>query len=65
MSKTEKKEKYYLAPFIVHWSTGPVACCEKHANALLMIAKTLGIHVGTAPNLDPLKQCENCKNEDK
>lgn len=65
MKETVKEEKVFPAPFLVHWVTGPVACCEKHANALAGLGGFMGSHTPISPNFDLLAQCENCINENK
>lgn len=52
----------YSASLIVHWPTGPVNCCEEHADKLIALAKFMGYHVGTT-EAQPDSECTNCKNE--
>jgi len=48
--------------FKVHWATGPVDCCVRHARALIALGRLLGSHVAaTAPTEGA--ECINCKNE--
>lgn len=56
----------YPAECIVHWPTGPVACCEKHGEQLIELGNFLGSHI-VATKLTPLEaaanlQCVNCLN---
>lgn len=55
--------KKYPATVIVHWPSGPLAACDKHANALIGISKILGSHV-VATKLEEEADCTNCRNED-
>ncbi len=59
------KKKKYLATHIVHWPTGPVACCERHAKGLVALSSILGSHIGVTINFDTELECVNCKNEVK
>lgn len=52
----------FPASQIVHWATGPVYCCDRHATALKNLGSVLGVHVH-AENLSELRECSNCKNE--
>jgi len=68
MKKEEKATEFFEAPYVVHWPTGPVECCEKHMKGLVAISSHLGSHVGVTVNTNPIdKQCESCvsKNKDK
>lgn len=47
--------------YVVHWVTGDVPCCEKHAKQLIAVGKHLGTHV-VASESDDIKECKNCKN---
>lgn len=62
--KEGKKKIKYPAMFTVHWPTGPVNACYKHANGLRGLASMLGSHVAVteAPNK---AECSNCINESK
>jgi len=60
-----KKKIKYPAPFLAHWSTGPVACCENHKNGLIILGQFVGLHVPVSLNEDDSKECENCKSEAK
>lgn len=60
MSETKTK---YPAPFLAHWATGPVACCEKHANGLVKLGGFMGSHVAVTVNTDESLECSNCKDE--
>jgi hypothetical protein len=52
-------------PYIVHWASGDVACCRKHANALLILAMDMGSNISgmASPNPNPFTECSNCQNE--
>lgn len=58
-----KEEVKYPATHIVHWVTGPVACCEDHANQLIGLGQYLGGHVIATVNSDASVECMNCVNE--
>ncbi len=57
-----KKKKKYPATCTVHWGTGPVNCCDKHAKGLIMIGNHLGTHV-VATKLVGKAECSNCISE--
>lgn len=68
MKKTKvKKVKKYPASCVVHWPTGPVKCCDRHANELLTLGNLLGSHIVATKLIqedeDDLEQCGNCVNE--
>lgn len=63
MEKTETKTVKYPAPFLAHWVTGTVACCEEHCNQIVGLGEFTGSIVPVSENDDPEKQCENCVNE--
>ena len=52
----------YPADRTVHWATGPVECCEKHANGIVALGNMLGIHVRVT-KLERESECSNCVNE--
>lgn len=54
----------YPAIADVHWSTGPVPCCEIHMQGLINLGNMLGVHV-IATKLTEEKECTNCLNEHK
>ena len=54
--------KRYPATCMVHWPTGPVPCCHKHANGLLALAGMLGSHV-VSTVIEDGPECTNCLNE--
>jgi len=60
MSETNE----YPATVTVHWPTGPVDCCEDHADQLVAMGNFLGTHIAKTYAPEDA-QCENCKNEDK
>jgi len=55
----------FPAPYLAHWVTGPVACCEDHANKLVGLGKFMGSVIPVSENLDDSLECENCINESK
>lgn len=55
----------YPATCIVHWPSGPVACCERHSEGLVKLANHLGSHVGVQPLFGLEAECTNCVNEAK
>lgn len=54
----------YPATCNVHWATGPVPCCDKHAKELIHLGKFLGGHV-VATKLESEVECSNCVNENR
>ena len=54
----------YPATQIVHCPTGPEPCCDKHAEGLVAIHKSLGCHV-ICSIPDTPQECNNCVNEAK
>ncbi len=52
----------YRATVIVHWPTGPVDCCEEHANKLMTLGQMLATHVVKSAAIEGA-QCVNCINE--
>ncbi len=64
MSEVKKlNPKKYPATMIVHWPTGPVACCDKHGAGLMALDRVLGSHHIVATKLTEPKECSNCINE--
>jgi hypothetical protein len=59
------KEKKYPATVVAHWATGPVPCCNIHANGLVNLGRFMGTHVAVTVNEDTDAQCENCINASK
>ena len=57
-----KKKNKYPATCIVHWATGPVNCCDKHAKDLIAVGKALDTHV-VATELIGKAECSNCVSE--
>lgn len=51
------------ATTIVHWISGPVLACDKHAGQLAKLGAFLGIDVATSPCNGGV--CSNCVNEFK
>lgn len=60
---SEKKEVQFPAPFLVHWPSGPVSCCEEHASQLQNLGAFLGSHIAVTENENGDLQCENCRQE--
>lgn len=54
----------YPATRIVHWPTGPVPCCARHAAGLLKLGAFLGGHIVSTALTEPA-ECTNCVNEAK
>ena len=52
----------YPATCVVHWATGPVNACEKHAQQIITMGRVLGTHV-VATKLEEPAECKNCVNE--
>ncbi len=50
------------ATHIVHWPTGPTACCDDHARQLIGLGRFLGAHVVATTLAEPA-ECANCANE--
>ena len=53
----------YPATCTVHWATGPVVCCEKHARALINLGNMIGFHI-VATKLEEEAECKNCVNQE-
>lgn len=61
----KKKVKIkYPASCVVHWPSGPEACCDQHARALIGLGNMLGSHV-VATKLETSTECSHCVNEKK
>ena len=56
------KKIKYPATCVIHWASGPVFCCDKHAKGLILVGEHLGTHV-VATKLDKEAECSNCVNE--
>ena len=54
----------YPATMVVHWSTGPVNCCDEHGQQLIGLGNFLGTHI-VATKLEKPAECSNCINEKK
>ena len=52
----------YPATHTVHWPSGPVDACEKHAKQLAAFGRHLGVHIAVTVAPDNA-QCYNCKHE--
>ena len=51
----------YPATMLVHWPTGPVACCDEHSRQLIGLGNFLGSHI-VATELTEPAECVNCVN---
>lgn len=49
---------------IVHWASGPVNCCERHAEQLAGLGNFLGHHIAVT-DAEEDAECSNCINESK
>ena len=58
----EPEEITHPATVVVHWPSGPVACCVPHAEQLVGLGSFLGSHIVTTPLTEPAN-CVNCANE--
>jgi hypothetical protein len=58
-----QEEIKYPAPFLAHWATGPVPCCEKHRYEIVRLGAFMGYVVAITENSDESLECTNCKNE--
>ncbi len=56
------KKKKYPATCVVHWPTGPVNCCEEHAQGLVALSHHLGSHLAVT-KLTEKAECSNCISE--
>ncbi len=56
--------KDYPATIVVHWPTGPINCCEHHANQLIALGAIVSYHIAKTKAEDDV-QCTNCINESK
>ena len=65
MSEIKELPKVFPALYLVHYPSGPVYCCEDHANKLKEIANIMGFHVGVEIHIGGNKECANCVNEAK
>ncbi len=54
----------YPAEYTAHWPSGPVNCCQLHANAIKNIGTLLGTHVAVTKAPEG-SECSNCVNEAK
>ena len=52
----------FPATHTVHWPSGPVDTCEKHARDLIGIGNFLGSHIVATKAADGA-ECSNCANE--
>lgn len=65
LQEIKNGKKYYAAPYLAHWVTGAVACCEKHRDDLVGLGKFMGSVVSVSKNSDESLECGNCINESK
>lgn len=63
-SKSRIEGDLCKASYLVHWPSGVVTACEKHKEALVNLADTMGCHVGVV-KLEQEELCSNCINEKK
>lgn len=52
----------FPATHVVHWPSGPVHACKKHASAIVGLGNIMGGHTAVTAS-DGQHQCMNCKNE--
>lgn len=52
------------AIWTVHWATGPVLCCDRHAEQLCGIGRAMGYHTVAIPYAGT-EPCSNCVNEQR
>lgn len=52
----------YPATVVVHWPTGPVDCCERHAEELVALGNFLGVHTAVT-KAEEGAECSNCVSE--
>lgn len=50
---------------VVHWPSGPVNCCERHARELKSLGNFMGAHVVVTAPPPAGAECGNCVNEAK
>ena len=62
MTKVSKKAKKYPASYLVHWPSGPVSCCARHAADLIRLGDVLGSYIVTT-KLEGEAECSICKQE--
>lgn len=56
----------YPAACHAHWSSGPVPCCQDHAEKLVKLGDFMGIHVPLTKLPEGVEpECTNCINENK
>lgn len=60
--KTEKLK--HPTTKIVHWPTGPVQCCDKHADEVVKLGSFMGAYTPVSYDHSPT-ECKNCVNENK
>ena len=54
----------YPAVATVHWPSGPVDACDRHARELVALGNFMGAHVAVTHAAEGA-QCSNCINESK
>jgi len=56
------EKKQCPASCIVHWASGPLPACDKHAKALVRMGNMLGSHIAIT-KLEENQECSSCVNE--
>ncbi len=54
----------FPAMAVVHWPSGPVNACSRHAGELMALGRFMGTHIAVT-KADDGAQCSNCINENK
>lgn len=54
----------FPATHVVHWPSGPVVACDKHAKLMKALGEHLGGHIALTLITEPA-ECINCVNEAK
>lgn len=64
--ETPREPARFPAVLLVHWPSGPVACCASHGVALSRLGAFMGVHIVCsalpAPDVG-FVECVNCQNE--
>ena len=47
----------------VHWASGPVFCCDRHAAVLAHLGTVMGFSAAVTHAVPDGAECINCKNE--
>ena len=53
------------ATVIIHWPSGALYCCERHAEKALQVGAALGMLLATTRPAPQGVRCKNCENEAK